>query len=69
MQLLTSSLANIMSEGMNPYSGKGGPFEEEDIISTSDDGDEEKIEITCDDEIESGEFSCYSFEGTQLRYL
>jgi hypothetical protein len=59
-----------MSEGMNPYSGKGGQFEEEDIIDTSDDGDEEKIEITCDDEIESGEFLiCYSFEGTQLTYL
>jgi len=54
MQVLSSSLLTI---GGNPYSRKGGPFEEEeeDIISIIDNSDDEKlIDVSCH-EIVSGE--------------
>jgi len=45
MQVLSSSL---LTNGGNPYSLKGGPFEEEDIVSIVDDSDEKLIDACCE---------------------
>ena len=51
MQVYNSSLAEMMSKGMNPFSGKGGAFNEHIIVVSSD--DDETIEISYN-EIKNG---------------
>jgi hypothetical protein len=52
--MFMSSLATIMSKGLDPFSGKGGPFEEVMMNENTDDESEyDTIEIDCD-EIDKG---------------